>query len=158
MPVEDVDLVEGIIAAIAEATTKTVARVRATVGRAGGGMGASKSSLITPLSARLFQLIATPRAVLLSFYRAVLPPTSCTRLDRGVHRGIQGNDARRVRFSMKLFVFPIGERLKSRIWGSNEYDMLIFILEIGSGRITRSRWIGLRGMFRGIRGKFVEFF
>lgn len=112
------DLVEeGIIAAIAEATTKTVARVRATVGCAGGGMGASKSSLITPLSARLFQLIATPRAVLLSFYRAVLPPTSCTRLDRGVHRGIQGNDARRVRFSisLKLFVFPIRGRLNRRI-------------------------------------------
>lgn len=74
MLVEDADLVEeGIIAAIAEATTKTVARVR--VGREGGGMGASKSSLITPLSARLFQLIATPRAVLLSFYRAALPPS-----------------------------------------------------------------------------------
>lgn len=72
MPVEDADLVEeGIIAAIAEATTKTVARVRVEW----GGMGASKSSLITPLSARLFQLIATPRAVLLSFYRAALPPS-----------------------------------------------------------------------------------
>lgn len=49
-------------------------------------MGASKSSLITPLSDRLFQLIATPRGVLLSFYRTVLP-TSCQLHPPGYTKG-----------------------------------------------------------------------
>lgn len=53
-------------------------------------MGASKSSLITPLSARLFQLIATPRAVLLSFYRAVLP--AAAGWIEGCIVEFQGND------------------------------------------------------------------
>lgn len=61
----------------------------------GVGMGVSKSSLITPLSSRLFQLIATPRAVLLPFYRrrsAGRSPAASSSGTSRVHREIQGND------------------------------------------------------------------
>lgn len=127
------DLVEGIVA---EATTKTVARVRVTragVGSGGGegGMGASKSSLITPLSARLFQLIATPRAVLLSFYRAVLPaaPGWIERVASWNFK--ETTSPSPPNFLHLLEIICISDRRTDLKIGTND----TFILEIGTGRI-----------------------
>jgi len=78
---------QDMIVVIAEATTNVPRGEGVTVADGGGGEGrgetvggsreeatlASKSSLITPLSSRLFQLIATRRRLLLSFYT----PAAC---------------------------------------------------------------------------------
>jgi len=86
---------QDMIAVIAEVTTNALREegIDSGWGREGGGEGgetvggsreevtlASKSSLITPLSSRLFQLIATRRRLLLSFYT----PAACIQADASI--------------------------------------------------------------------------